>query len=157
MVRHDHHRNQYTKNWDHLLGAEWPAFRSYLLFRKAFSQVPTIFSGVPGEEDVPNADIVTWNEADGSWTTWPNALSTARIQGAVFTTSYRYNCDWMWQNIKKPSSSPFFIYWCLPDLYIHRMAEEWVWVNWRDGKIMKFTRRKLLSQNVVINSTPVCG
>merc|ERR1719209_250284 len=55
--------------------------------------VPAIFSGVPGEEDVPNADIVTWNEADGSWTTWPNALSTARIQGAVFTTSYRYNCD----------------------------------------------------------------
>jgi len=55
--------------------------------------VPAIFSGVPGEEDVPNADIVTWNEADGSWTTWPNALSTARIQAAVFTTSYLYNCD----------------------------------------------------------------
>jgi len=57
--------------------------------------VPAIFSGVPEEEEVPNGDIVTWNEADGSWTTWPNALSTARIQGGVFTTSYLYNCDSM--------------------------------------------------------------
>jgi len=55
--------------------------------------VPAIFSGVPEEEEVPNGDIVIWNEADGSWTTWPNALSTARIQGGVFTTSYLYNCD----------------------------------------------------------------
>jgi len=49
--------------------------------------VPAIFSGVPEEEDVPNGDIVTWNEADGSWTTWPNALSTARIQGVAGKTT----------------------------------------------------------------------
>ena len=56
-------------------------------------QVPAIFSGAT-EDLGPTADILTWSEADGRWTTYTNALSTPRIQGAAFTTpSYLYNCN----------------------------------------------------------------
>jgi len=54
--------------------------------------VPAIFSGVTGDQG-PTADIVTWSESERRWTTWPNALSTARVQGGAFTSSDPYNCN----------------------------------------------------------------
>merc|ERR1711973_543065 len=54
-------------------------------------RVPAIFSGRTPNND-PTADIITYNEVDGQWTTWSDVLSTPRITGGAFTTTY-YNCN----------------------------------------------------------------
>ena len=55
-------------------------------------QVAALFSGSTSEGGY-NADIVTYNEVDGRWTTWPAVLSSPRIQEAAFTSNIDiYNC-----------------------------------------------------------------